>query len=120
MFLAQGGEEPLLAELPAIQESPAVATHAAEERFALLELDAFLPQLFERVQEHLVPVFDLVADRQVEGLESWTDQIQLRRGQLQHPAHVVEEVADRSGQLRFGCDDLSGQRLATAEQGKFL
>ena len=108
-------EQPLFAELAAIEERAAVAAHPAEQRFALLELDALLAQLFEHVQEHLVPVFDLVADRQVERFEAGADEIELRRRQLEHPADVVEEIAHRAGQLRLGRDDLGGQRLRRAE-----
>ena len=120
VLFAQRREQPLFAELAPVEQRAAVAAHPAEQRFALFELDAFLAKLFEHVQEHLVPVFDFVADRQVERLEARPDEIELRRRQLQHPADVIEEVTHRAGQLPFGRDDLCGQWLAIAKEGQLL
>ena len=120
MLFAQGREQPLFAELAPVEQRPPVAAHPAEQRFALFELDAFLAKLFEHVKKDLVPVFDLVADRQVESLEARLDEIELRRRQLQHPADVIEEVTHRAGQLPFGRDDLCGQRLTIAKEGQLL
>ncbi len=78
MLFAQGREQPLFAELAAIEQRAAVAPHPAEQRFALFELDAFLAKLFEHVKEHLVPVLDLVADGEVERLEPRADELELR------------------------------------------
>ena len=79
VLLTQRREQPLFAELAAIEQRPSVATHPAEQRLALLELDAFLAQLLDDVQEHLVPVLDLVADREVERFKAGADQFELRR-----------------------------------------
>ena len=120
MLIAQGREEPLLAELAAVQQRAAVAPHAPQQGFPLFELDAFLTELFEHVEEHLVPVFDLVADGEVERLEPWADELELRGRQLEHAADVVEQIPHRPRQLVFGCDDLGRQRHSATKQGKFL
>lgn len=92
VLFTKGAEQPLFAELPAIEERAAVTAHPAEERFALLELDALLPKLFDHVQEHPVPVLDLVADGDLERFEAGSDEIQLRRRELEHPADIIEQV----------------------------
>ncbi len=109
MLFAQGREQPLFAKLAPVEQGAPVAAHPAQQRLALFELDPLLAKLFEHVEEHLVPVFDLVADREVERVEARLDEIELRRRQLEHAADVVEEVAHRAGQLPFGRDDLGGQ-----------
>ena len=120
VLFAQRREQPLFAELAPVEQRAAVAPHPAQQRFALFELDALLPKLFEHVEEHLVPVLDLVADREVERLESRADEIELRGRQLEHAADVVEEVAHRAGQLRFGRDDLGRQRRSIPKEGQLL
>ena len=117
MVFAQRREQPLLSELAAIEQRAAVAAHPAQQGFALLELDSLLPKLLNHVQEHLIPVLDLVAHREVERFEARPDEIELRRRQLEHPADVVEEIADRAGQLPFGRDDLGRQRLSVSKEG---
>src|SRR5688500_14233466 len=120
MLLAKRREQPLFPKLPAIQQRAAVAAHAPQERLALLELYAFLAKLSEDVEKDLIPVLDLVADGEVEGLEARADELELRRGELQHAAHVIEQVAHRPGQLRFGRNDLCGQRRSIPKERQLL
>ncbi len=105
VFLAERREEPLFSELAPVEQRAPIAAHPAQQSLALFELDALLPKLFEHVEKHLVPVLDLVADGEVECFEARTDEIELRRRQLEHAADVVEEVAHRARQLGFGRDD---------------
>src|SRR4051812_3472082 len=109
MLFTQRREQPLFSEFAAVQERSAVAAHPLEERLALFQLHALLAELLENVKKNLVPVLDFVADRQVEGFEAGPNQVDLRRAELQHPGDVIKEVPHRSGELRFGRDDLSRQ-----------
>src|SRR5688500_8596362 len=102
MLFAQRRKQPLFAELASVKQRAAVAPHTAEQRLPLFELDTLLPKLFEHVKKDLVPVLDLVADGEIECLEAGANQIELRRRQLEHPADVIEEIAHRPSQLRFG------------------
>src|SRR5205823_4993226 len=65
VLLAQRSQQALFAHLAPIEQRAAVAAHPAQQRLALFQLHAFLPQLFEDVQKHLIPVLDLVADREL-------------------------------------------------------
>ncbi len=99
-------EQALFAHFSSVEERSAVPTHPAEKRLALLQLHTLLAKLLEHVQEHLVPVLDLVADSQVERVEPWPNQLELSRRELQHAPNVVEEVLDRAGELRLVGYDL--------------
>ena len=120
MLLAQRGQQALFAHLAAIEQRAAVAAHPAQQRLALFQLHAFLPQLFEDVQKYLVPVLDLVADGELERLEARADQIHLGGAELQHPGDIVEQVADRPGELGLGGDHLVRHRFSSAKKRQFL
>ena len=115
VLLAQRSQQALFAHLAPIEQRAAVAAHPAQQRLALFQLHAFLPQLFEDVQKHLIPVLDLVADRELERLEARADEIQLGVGELQHPGNIVEQIADRPGELGLG-GDLRGPEVMDAAE----
>ncbi len=120
VLLPQRHHQPLLAHLAAVEERAAITPHPAQQRFALLQFNALLAQLFEDMKKDLVPVFDFVADGQIQRFKPGTDEVQLRGAQLQHPGHVIQEIADRSRQLRLGGDDFGRQWLAAFVKRQFL
>ena len=77
MLFAKRRQQALFAQFPTVEQRASVAPHPAEQRLALLQLDAFLTKLLHDVKKHPVPILDLVADGEIERLETRTDQFAL-------------------------------------------